>query len=259
MSESEGFDVFLSYSRSDASIADRLVQVLRSRRLKVFFDRDYLVPGQEWPALLENHLSACRAVAICVGPTGLGPWQKREQYVALDRQSRDNRFPVIPVLLPGAKDPPLGFLRLETWVDLKAGVEDPPAVSRLEKAIHGIAPGDNEATAQADPRASLSPYRGLEPFREEDEPFFVGRETFTKALIDKIGQRSLVAVLGASGAGKSSVVLAGLVPALRRSADGRVWDIARMHPGRYPLRQLAAAFLPPDPSGPPWTDSSWML
>ena len=245
MAQVEVFDVFLSYSRTDAPVARRLVQVLRSRGLKVFFDRDYLTPGQAWPALLEKHLRACRAVAICLGPEGLGPWQQREQHVALDRQVQESDFPVIPLLLPGAKDLPLGFLRLSTWVDLKAGVEDCPALDILERAIRGRAPSPDDV-GLPDPRASICPYRGLEPFREEDKSFFVGREDFTRTLLEKISQRPLVGVVGASGSGKSSVVLAGLVPALRQRADGRVWEIGTMRPGPHPLRQLAAVFLSPE-------------
>lgn len=245
MAQDEAFDVFLSYSRADAPNAQRLVQLLRSRGLKVFFDRDYLTPGQAWPTLLEKHLRACRAVAICLGPEGLGPWQQREQYVALDRQAQEDQFPVIPLLLPGAKDPPLGFLRLSTWIDLKAGVEDWPALNVLERAIRGQAPSPDDA-GLPDARATVCPYRGLEPFREEDEHFFVGREAFVRTLLEKIGQRPLVGVVGASGSGKSSVVLAGLVPSLRQRADGRVWEIGVMRPGPHPLRQLAAVFLPPD-------------
>src|SRR5262249_48322434 len=115
----------------------------------------------------------------------------------------------------------------------------------LERAIRGQAPSHDDL-GLPDPRASICPYRGLEPFREEDKGFFVGREEFTRTLLDKIGQRPLVGVVGASGSGKSSVVLAGLVPALRQRVDGRVWEIGTMRPGPHPLRQLAAVFLPPD-------------
>src|SRR5205085_580282 len=108
---------------------------------------------------------------ICLGSQGLGPWQQREQYVALDRQAQESGFPVIPLLLPGAKDPPLGFLRLNTWVDLTAGVKDGPALDLLERAIHGQATPADEA-GLPDPRTSICPYRGLEPFREEDASFF---------------------------------------------------------------------------------------
>src|SRR5262245_28491311 len=125
------YDVFLSYNRSDERFASRLVRALRNRNLTVFFDRDYLTPGYEWPQLLEKRLSDCHAAAICLGPEGLGPWQKREVYVALHRQTRED-FRVIPVLLPNALDQPLGFLTLQTWVDFSTGVDDLKALDLLD-------------------------------------------------------------------------------------------------------------------------------
>src|SRR3712207_5289361 len=47
VARAEGPHIFLSYSSTDAGVARQLVQALRSRDLKVFFDRDYLTPGQE--------------------------------------------------------------------------------------------------------------------------------------------------------------------------------------------------------------------
>jgi MoxR-like ATPase len=60
-----------------------------------------------------------------------------------------------------------------------------------------------------DPRAEVCPYRGLQPFREEDAPFFCGREAFTTTLLKRIATENLIIVVGASGSGKSSVVRAG--------------------------------------------------
>ena len=61
---------------------------------------------------------------------------------------------------------------------------------------------------------SRSPFRGLESFRPEDNEFFFGREALTKKLVEKIQSHPFLAVLGASGSGKSSLVMAGLIPAL---------------------------------------------
>jgi sugar lactone lactonase YvrE len=86
------------------------------------------------------------------------------------------------------------------------------------------------------------PYRGLLAFREQDEPFFFGREAFTERLIEVIGQRSLVAVVGPSGSGKSSVVQAGLLPRLQRQRlPATTWEVARFTPGNRPFHRLAAA------------------
>ena len=93
-------------------------------------------------------------------------------------------------------------------------------------------------------RAEVCPYRGLRPFREEDAAFFCGREAFTEKLAEAVGRTSLVAVVGASGSGKSSVVRAGLIPRLRQLKAGRVWEIATLVPTDRPLHSLAAALVP---------------
>jgi WD40 repeat protein len=241
------FDVFVSYSRADQGAVEQIGRALRARGLTVFVDRWYLVAGQSWPEALERHLRDCRAVAVCIGASGIGAWQQREHYKALDRQVHEPGFPVVPVLLPGADDPALGFLGLNTWVDLRQGLEDGTMIDILARAVRGMSPGDEEASIP-DPRSAICPYRGLLPFREEDAPFFIGREAFTAALIEKVRSRRLVAVVGASGSGKSSVVRAGLVPALRRGADNYVWDILTLTPGRTPLHALLAALSPPPDS-----------
>lgn len=112
------YDVFLSYHWRDHAHVEALARRLREEQLTVFLDRWYLIPGQSWPKELETTLARCRAVAVCIGQGEMGPWQQREQYLALDRQAAAERsgrtFPVIPVLLPGA-EPPLGFLSQNTW------------------------------------------------------------------------------------------------------------------------------------------------
>jgi WD40 repeat protein len=237
------FDVFLSHSRDDRDAVERLGRALRDRGLTVFVDRWYLVAGQSWPETLERHLRDCRAVAVCIGASGMGPWQQREHYKALDRQAHEPGFPVIPVLLPGADDPALGFLGLNTWVDLRQGPEDEVAIEILTRAARGLPPGD-EAALVPDPRGATCPYRGLLPFREEDAAFFIGREAFIATLIERVRSSGLVAVVGASGSGKSSVVRAGLLPALRRGADNHVWEILTLTPGPMPLHALLAALSP---------------
>jgi WD40 repeat protein len=87
------------------------------------------------------------------------------------------------------------------------------------------------------------PYRGLGTFREQDSPFFFGRERFTLLLRDAVERRPFVAVIGSSGSGKSSVVFAGLLPQLRDDV-GDAWLITSCRPGEQPFHALAAALLP---------------
>ena len=125
------FDVFCSYHWRDHASVEPIARKLLDRGLRVFLDRWYLAAGQPWPQALERAIERCSAVVVFVGAHGMGPWQQREMYLALGRQAKDPAFPVIPALLPGS-DPPLGFLTLVAWADLRAGINDDDAFSVLE-------------------------------------------------------------------------------------------------------------------------------
>jgi WD40 repeat protein/V8-like Glu-specific endopeptidase/energy-coupling factor transporter ATP-binding protein EcfA2 len=81
-----------------------------------------------------------------------------------------------------------------------------------------------DALTRAHPELSAArsstrpPYRGLEPFLEEHADLFHGRASVVEQLVTAVQTRQLVLVAGPSGSGKSSLVLAGLLPRLRRSA-----------------------------------------
>ncbi|GAA0989802.1 hypothetical protein GCM10009555_074420 [Acrocarpospora macrocephala] len=92
-----------------------------------------------------------------------------------------------------------------------------------------------------------SPYRGLLPFEADHAPIFYGRERLTASLVGKVGERlsgpGLVMVTGASGAGKSSLVRAGLLPALTRGSlavpGSDRWPCLLLTPTGAPLDELA--------------------
>jgi formylglycine-generating enzyme required for sulfatase activity len=87
----------------------------------------------------------------------------------------------------------------------------------------------------------VSPYKGLAFFDIADAEIFFGRETMVQKLLNKFKATNFVAVVGPSGSGKSSLVRAGLVTALRNGAlsGSRDWDLAIVRPGEDPLRALA--------------------
>ncbi|MGF1524850.1 MAG: CHAT domain-containing protein [Leptolyngbyaceae cyanobacterium] len=95
------------------------------------------------------------------------------------------------------------------------------------------------------------PYRGLFAFQEKDARFFFGREQVTLTLLAAVKQKSLVAVIGASGSGKSSLVFAGLVPRLRqefgirsiKDQDALLPHIVSFRPGNNPFAALATGLL----------------
>ena len=78
------------------------------------------------------------------------------------------------------------------------------------------------------PRQALASYLlGLEPFREEDAAFFCGRDGAIRDLVASVQEHRFVAVVGPSGSGKSSLVFAGLLTALRK--QGGTWKIVHEH------------------------------
>ena len=94
-----------------------------------------------------------------------------------------------------------------------------------------------------------NPYKGLRPFREADAPDFFGREVVVAQLVARMNEPveggRFLAVVGPSGSGKSSVVGAGLVPALRQGAlpGSERWFVVEMVPGAYPFEELEAALV----------------
>jgi len=96
-------------------------------------------------------------------------------------------------------------------------------------------------------RAVQNPYKGLQAFQEADAADFFGREALTAQLVNRLGESGpfvrFLAVVGPSGSGKSSVVKAGLLPALRKGAlsGSEQWYISTMLPGAHPLEEVELA------------------
>jgi len=236
------YDVFISYNTQDRQSVTALATRLKNQQVNVFLDRWHLIPGQPWPERLRNVLSSCSAVAVCLGPAEMGPWQQREMYFALERQHREPGFPVIPVLLPEAH-PSLDFLTQNMWVDFRGGIEEPLALNILLAAIRHEALDPELQQRLQETINTLCPYRGLHYFREQDAAFFFGRDAAIQELQEKLGCHPFVALVGASGAGKSSVVRAGLLPKLRKDTR-EPWEIVTIVPGDRPFYNLAAGLTP---------------
>ncbi len=83
----------------------------------------------------------------------------------------------------------------------------------------------------------ISPFAGLAAFQEADADQFFGRDRDIDMVVAELRSRPHVTVIGPSGTGKSSLVRAGVIPALKRSGEG--WDTGIVRPGREPLAALA--------------------
>ena len=96
---------------------------------------------------------------------------------------------------------------------------------------------------------SLNPFPGLRSFEEDEDYLFFGRERQVDELLKKLGSTRFLAVIGASGSGKSSLVKCGLIPSLHSgiiTKAGSNWRIAVFRPGNNPIGNMAEILAQPD-------------
>jgi WD40 repeat protein/uncharacterized caspase-like protein len=99
---------------------------------------------------------------------------------------------------------------------------------------------ENTATGKFD--LNLCPYMGLKAFSEEDSQFFFGRERLAQKLLNELNRNVFLAIVGASGSGKSSVLQAGAIAQLRQGKQipgSEYWWVRSFRPGARPLDALA--------------------
>ena len=150
--------------------------------------------------------------------------------------------------LPPVKPPDLLHKLLSV-----CGADDPDTIAEWLAALSRVrrAPGRRPAGAPI-------PYRGLASFQPEDADWFYGRRALTGVLVGQLRhqyeQGGLLAVVGPSGSGKSSLLRAGLIPALKSGALGVPgspgWPVMLFTPGARPVHELAGQFAALTGAGP---------
>ena len=137
--EADVFDVFLCHHMPDKPAVQRIGQQLKEAGILPWLDMDELAPGRPWQMLIEEQIKKTRAAAVCIGASGIGPWQQQEMYALLEAFVHRG-VPVIPVLLPDAPTiPELPiFLGAMGWVDFRRADLNP--LARLIWGITGKRP-----------------------------------------------------------------------------------------------------------------------
>lgn len=92
--------------------------------------------------------------------------------------------------------------------------------------------------SQTDPL--FNPFPGLRPFTQDEAHLFFGREGQSRSVLSSLEANNFVAVIGASGSGKSSLIYCGVIPALRAGTGGK-WTSVSARPGNSPVRNLVEA------------------
>jgi formylglycine-generating enzyme required for sulfatase activity len=254
--------IFLSHASADNSSAIALRDWLARNGWKdeIFLDLDAqrgIVAGARWERALHQAASRCEAVLFLVSKAWLASvWCRKELNLAHSLNKRlfgilieDLQVGELPEDLTGTWQ----IVRLATGQDhvvLRAVLpithEEAHvhfSAEGLQRLKHGLEEAGLEPKYFAwPPQNDLNrpPYRGLRPLEAEDAGIFFGREAPIIEAIDQLrGLREvapprLMAILGASGAGKSSFLRAGLLPRLARD-DRTFLPLPIVRPERAPI------------------------
>ena len=229
--------IFVSHSSLDRTPAGEIMDWLRSLGFDNAFldidERNGIRPGDRWEARLYEELAACSAVVLVVTPHWLASKWCFAEFV----QARATGKAIFPVIFtPDGGQTFAGDLqRVDFSTDREGGKRS--LAQRLKDLALDVQSG-------FDWDRRRPPYPGLPAFEREDAAVYFGRDAEVRELIDRLrarralGGAHMVAVLGASGSGKSSLVRAGVLPRLQKFEPGFV-VVPPLRPGADPCTALA--------------------
>ena len=250
--------IFLSYSRNDDAACAALRSELERAGFGVFKDDRSIHAGDRWVSRLEQALAGCAAFVVLIGQDGVARWVGAEVQVALTRHLSPHddslRLPIFPILLgdtpPETLPPLLGLFQAARWSP------GGPLPDGLPEAIRARASRFETGLA-----IEGCPFLGLGAFGPREARLFFGRREETLEALAALGDQRegnperldgagagyqrWLQVEGNSGSGKSSLVMAGLLPMIER---GALWArtgfercrvLGPMMPGQDPLAKLA--------------------
>lgn len=242
--------VFISYNSFDRRVVAELGDKLNALRpdFHIYLAEKTNIGGSYWLPRISEELVQTDAVLLMLGET-LGAWQELEYFEALRLNRSNGRPRIVPVFI-GGDVPGLPFL--DQFHALKLTEADPALICA------GLL-GKDEASLDHDVPAWrwTNPYRGLRAYSSQDAANFFGRDLLIDQVIEALehGRPEFLALVGNSGVGKSSLVLAGVFSALRSQiwaseakrdwprplADSKRWQTVVFRPDVRPLKSVALA------------------
>jgi energy-coupling factor transporter ATP-binding protein EcfA2 len=234
MPESPIYDVFVSYAEADCAwVEGYLLEALKQADVRCINESAFALGV---PRLLEfeRAIKQSKRTLLIISANYLA--DGLNEFIATMGQSYGqdtNAWPVIPLLREVVPLPP----RLGMLVGLKATNE-----TEQESAIAQLCADLKRPIPASEPPPDC-PYPGMKPFGLSDCDRFFGRDQEIENLLERLRLHPFITVIGPSGSGKSSLVFAGLIPALQKSRlfGSGGWRIESMRPGEAPettLRQI---------------------
>src|SRR5262245_11243225 len=228
------YDLFISYAESDrAWVEGYLIDALDQIGVR-WHSEDSFALGVPRLIEFERAIQQSNRTLLVLSPAYLVDTFGQFVDVLVNSYGIETAtWPVVPLILQPVELPP----RLSQLTKLDATEEEHWSlmIERLCEQLQRPMPAPAPLPS--------CPYPGMAPFREADSDRFFGREQEVRELLDRLRLHPFMAVIGASGSGKSSLVSAGLIPALRKSQlfGSGAWLFRTFRPGASPLEALAEA------------------
>ena len=247
--------VFISYSHDDKDFVTKLVSDLREKGINVWFDEN-IQPGDRFPIKIHSNLSTSTHFIAILSKSSVKSrqWIEIEASKALAKEGKDAQYQIIPLCHNiDCNDIPdlwmdrtiIDFYKQEYEVALKKLIEKilgNESASSNDKSSSGLHIYNYKWSTNS--RRKSAPYY-LETFRPDDEELFNTREIFIDE-VDRVllkikkHESNFITIEGESGSGKSSLVLAGLVPRLAKESS---WKFVYVEFNEDPYQDLAAGLV----------------
>src|SRR5215469_5893935 len=246
-----------SASRTLAAHVTRLRAVLQPGRGTGAGATDIRTAGEEWrlevsPAAVDSGRFEDRS-RLAAAESALALGRAREligelELAVAEQPLRERRWALLMLALyrAGRQADALGaYHRARAVLRDEVGVDPGAELRRLHLDMLRQAP--SLLAPMAAPKAAMAgpgcPFKGLAAYTEADAALLIGRERLVARLVGRLADAAAVCLVGASGSGKSSLLQAGLLPAVRAGAleGSEIWRVAVLTPGEQPDKRLAAA------------------
>lgn len=246
---------FISYSRQDLSFTQRLIRDLQPH-VNIWVDKIGLQAGTpDWENALRDAIQKANGVIYVASPTARQSTFVRDELAVADMEKK----PIYPIWAFGSDERrmdsfPMGLGFIQA-VDMREdayanGLTELVEQLKLTAQIVSSSKVEKQPPTRSEPQlppnfVPRNPYKGLAAFTEADARDFFGRDALITELIEtltlKKDEPRFLAVIGASGSGKSSVIMGGLIPRLRNGSipDSENWVFLEpMVPGTQPIENL---------------------
>lgn len=244
--------LFLSYSTKDREFVDILREDLTANNINVWIDKEGLSVGTtNWEQAIRDAIRDAYAVILVATPNSFESRYVQGELEIAQMYSRK----VFPVWAYGDDDKwaeyvPLHLIKTQ-YIDMRGSLYS-RAIQRIVSVIKDsqvVEVTPHVFKSQKSVTEPRNPFKGLRAFMESDTRDFFGRDQFVQELINDLQQgQKFLALVGASGSGKSSIVMAGLIPSLKSGIlpGSDHWNyLDVILPGSDPIESLALSLYRP--------------